>query len=634
MADGVLFAGIPDDETIIELLLTEIRNLRASCGTFQKKAAEQDAKIRELADEVARLRAAQFTSKAERDRKIPRDVDPSQLCMDLGPAAESSAPEAEPSESKQSDKNENEVQLVLRRKPRRKPAGKKLSLSQYVNSMEPREVVTTTEDGRICEVCSSEMSVLAYDSYRELVVVPADIYVREIRVPTYSCRSCDATGTMVPVVHSPLPVERPIPRCLASPETVAWLIYQKAAMGLPLYRMCRFFEEFPAPVNRTTLANWMIAASFRFLIPLAECFRQKLVAYDIVHADETTFQVLKEPERAPEKKGYMWIYCSTYGVGVRYVALDYSATRAAKEPEKFLEGFEGMIQCDGYSGCESLTNKHPMMTRVGCWAHVRRKWYEAARRAGPESAARTGYDYVQKLFELEEKFSDMSPEERRLARLDQVKPHLDKFAEWLKNQYSGETLLGKAVTYTRNQWPALINYLSDGRLQATNAAAELIAKDFAVGRKNFLFSNSLQGARALAAAYSVVETARANHIGVYKYLTWIISAAAPGIAFVEAGCEPALKTLDWLEMNELEQVRSVIYEELSERPPLDAPVDLILDLVMQDVKIRYVHPLRQELEDQILMTVRARWMSQFLPDMMPRDWDPSKIGELLPHRRV
>jgi hypothetical protein len=272
------------------------------------------------------------------------------------------------------------------------------------------------------------------------------------------------------------------------------------------------------------MANWVLNVADPWLKVIYDRLHEKLLERDILHADETTLQVLKEPGRSAETKSYMWLY-RTGRDGPPIVLYEYQTTRASKHPDRFLSGFEGYLQTDGYSGYGKLTG----ITLVGCWAHARRKFTEAlkalpAAQKDKPVAASVGLEYCNRLFAIERQLKDVSDKERYDKRLEKSKPLLDEFYIWLKKQKQQvlpKSAFGQAITYCLNQWDGLNSFLLDGRLEIDNNRAERSIKPFVIGRKNWLFTNTPRGARGSAIIYSIIETAKGNNLKPYNYLVYL-----------------------------------------------------------------------------------------------------------------
>jgi hypothetical protein len=242
----------------------------------------------------------------------------------------------------------------------------------------------------------------------------------------------------------------------------------------------------------------MIQGSDKWLNLLYDRMRHHLLEQEILHADETTLQVLRETERSAETTSYMWLY-RTGRQGPPIILYDYQRTRASKHPRQFLSGFKGYLHVDGYSGYHDL----PGVTLVGCWAHARRKFDEALKAlpgsaATASVAAKEGLDFCNQLFAIERDLHDVTPEERHKIRLARSRLVLDAFWSWLKTQAPRvlpKSALGQAIKYCLNQWDKLETFLKDGRLELDNNRSERSIKPFVIGRKNWLFTNTPRGAR-------------------------------------------------------------------------------------------------------------------------------------------
>ncbi len=276
-------------------------------------------------------------------------------------------------------------------------------------------------------------------------------------------------------------------------------------------------------LNRTTMANWLIRCTEEYFAPLVERIREDLVKRDILHADETVVQVLKEPGRKPENKSYMWVYATATQDKKAAVVYDYQPSRSGDCAKNFLGEFSGYLQTDGYAGYHKVVNA----THCGCWAHLRRKFVEALQVKRPEDTSTTaeiGIQYCNKIFDIEAKLADKTAEERYAKRLELEKPVLEAFWAWLDSLHVlPKSKLGEAVTYAINQKPYLENYLLDGRCEISNNHVENTIRPFTVGRRNWLFADTPKGAKASAAIYSLVESAKANGLDVYKYFNYILT---------------------------------------------------------------------------------------------------------------
>ncbi|HHJ19495.1 MAG TPA: IS66 family transposase [Gammaproteobacteria bacterium] len=246
--------------------------------------------------------------------------------------------------------------------------------------------------------------------------------------------------------------------------------------------------------------------------------------------DETSLQVLQvlqEPGRSPTSKSYMWVF--RRGDPEKPVLIyEYHPTRSGDAASAFLRDFQGYVQTDGYKGYDFLDHSKGVR-HIGCWAHARRKFMDVIKAQGKNRKAGAGdraLSYIKKLYRLEKyaRKNGLSPEEIYSIRQKEAKPILDDFEKWLarkKLQTPPKGLLGKAITYTLNQWHRLKGYVEDGILDIDNNMAENSIRPFVVGRKNWLFSGTPEGAEASALLYSLIETAKANRLEPYAYLRYI-----------------------------------------------------------------------------------------------------------------
>jgi transposase len=380
-----------------------------------------------------------------------------------------------------------------------------------------------SEEEQICDICGEKTHEMSKVISRKLKIVPVQVSVVELVQFVYACRKCDKDDIVTHIKTAPMP-KPAIPGSIASSSAIAYVMTEKFVKGMPLYRQEQEWKRMGVEISRQTMANWMTQGSERWLKPLCDRMHEHLISKDILHADETTLQVLKEPGRPAESKSYMWLY-RTGREGPPIIIYEYQTTRANKHPERFLKGFKGFLNTDAYSGYNGL----PGIINVACWAHARRKFDEALK-AMPKnqndapSAAQEGQDFCNQLFAIERDLHDVTTKERYEGRLEKSRPVIDSFRDWLKYQKPRvlpKSSLGAAIQYCLNQWDKLNAFLLDGRLELDNNRAERSIKPFVIGRKNWLFSNTPKGATSSAIIYSIVETAKENGLNPFEYLKFI-----------------------------------------------------------------------------------------------------------------
>ena len=381
----------------------------------------------------------------------------------------------------------------------------------------------------VCPQCGDTMTEIGKEVVKTLEIIPAQYIVREDIYYTYACKSCGENadeGCETPVVKAPRE-KNIIPGSFATPEAIAYIMTQKFVMGSPLYRQEQEMNRQGIQLSRQTMSNWILRATEDYLTPVYQRLHEELLKREVLHADETTLQVLHEPGKAPQSDSFMWLYRTSGDTDKPIVLYEYQPGRSGKHPKEFLTGFHGYLHTDGYAGYHSLPEE---ITVVGCWAHLRRKFDEAVKslpkgKAKGGSAAQ-GLAYCNLLFEIEKGLEEKTAEERYVERLKQAKPVLDAMLAWANSRTAApKSALGKAFTYLKEQWPYLTNYLKDGRLELSNNRAERSIKPFVIDRKNFLFANTPKGANGSAVMFSLIQTAIENGLDPYKYLTWLLKTA-------------------------------------------------------------------------------------------------------------
>ncbi len=392
-----------------------------------------------------------------------------------------------------------------------------------------------------CPQCGEAMREIGSEVRETLVLQPAKAILRRDIYYTYACENCQKNDISTPIVKAP---KEPavIPGGFASPEAIAYIMTQKFVMSSPLYRQEQEWARQGLKLSRQTMSNWVLYAAEHILTPVYDELHRQLVKREVLHADETTLQVLREPGKKAQAKSYMWLYRTGQDGGPPIVLYEYQPSRKAEHAEKFLEDFSGYLHADGYQGYHKLPEN---IRVVGCWAHARRKFDEALNALPPNqregTAALTGLEYCNKLFAWEERFQKLSPEERTKQRLAEEKPLLDALLAWANSiSAAPKSALGKALHYLKEQWPYLIRYLEDGRLELSNNRAERSIKPFVIGRKNFLFANTPLGAQGSAVIYSLIETAKETGLDPFRYLTWILKTAPALDHTVDGWAEPLL----------------------------------------------------------------------------------------------
>ena len=407
-----------------------------------------------------------------------------------------------------------------------KPArGKRAPLPSELQRVDVVHEVPAAE--RTCP-CGTPMVEIGEDVSEQLDIVPMQVRVlRHVR-KRYGC-----PGSEHAPVTAPLPPQ-PLPKSNASADFLAMLLIVKFIDGLPLYRFEYVLDRYGVAVPRQTLARWVIGAG-QLLQPLHNLMRDTLLEAPFIHVDETRVQVLKEPGKEPTSNSYMWV--QTGGPpGQPVVLFDYDPGRGAQVPVRLLHDYRGFLMTDGYDGYNKLARTDGI-EHMACWAHVRRRFVEAVKvqPKGRRGLADEAVAMIGKLYGVERDCKDASDAERLLARQTHSVPALAALKAWLDKSLPAVTpksALGKALSYMRDYWSRLTRYTERGDLPIDNNRCENAIRPFVVGRKAWLFSDTVAGANASAVIYSLLETAKANGLEPYTWLRRVLREL------------PAAKTVD------------------------------------------------------------------------------------------
>ena len=477
----------------------------------RKKISELESRVDVLMEALRLARRKQFCASSEKSE----DTLMEQLSFLFNEAEVFSAAEKEAEEN---------VTVVAAHKRHKKH---EYALDNIPEDMPTKQVEHRLEgEALVCPQCGDTMVEIGKEVVRTLEIIPAQMVVREDIYYTYACQTCNKEDIETPVVKAPRE-KNIIPGSFATPEAIAHIMTQKFVMGSPLYRQEQEINRKGIHLSRQTMSNWILKATEDYLTPVYEQLHKELLKRDVLHADETTLQVLHEPGKKPQSESYMWLYRTSEDTNKPIVLYEYQPGRGAKHPKEFLSGFNGYLHADGYAGYHDLREE---ITVVGCWAHARRKFDEAVKSLpkgkAKGSSASQGLTYCNLLFGIEQEIAEKTAEERYEERLKQAKPVLDAMFAWANSRTAApKSTLGKAFHYLKEQWPYLTNYLKDGRLEISNNRAERSIKPFVIDRKNFLFANTPKGATGSAVMFSLIQTAIENGLDPYKYLTWLLKQA-------------------------------------------------------------------------------------------------------------
>ncbi|MCG7887016.1 MAG: IS66 family transposase [Candidatus Thiodiazotropha taylori] len=378
------------------------------------------------------------------------------------------------------------------------------------------------EAKKVCS-CGCQRTEMGEERSEQLDIIPAKIQVLVHVRKKYACKACEEG-----VVTAPLPPQ-PIPKSNASPGLLAHIATAKFQDAQPLYRQESTLKRSGISLPRNTTASWMVKGG-QLIQPLINLLAERQRDYPILHCDETPLQVLNEPEKAPTSRSYMWV--TVGGPPTQPIRLfHYADSRSGAVVGELLSGYQGYLQTDDYAGYGAVVAENNL-THLGCWAHARR-YFIKAQKLQPQkkkntkpSQADIAISLIGKLYQIEREIKEEAPEIKQRIRQEKALPQLDKIRQWLDKALH-RTLpkgqLGKALGYLDKNWSKLTVYVEDGRLNIDNNPAENAIRPFVIGRKNWLFSASVKGAKASSNLYSLIETAKANGLEPYVYLKQVFT---------------------------------------------------------------------------------------------------------------
>jgi len=395
-----------------------------------------------------------------------------------------------------------------------------VKLKETLESFESEEIVyELTNDELNCD-CGHTMHEVSKETVKELKYIPEQFKVIRHRQKVYACRGCEKNELNTTFKKAKMN-PRPFPNSVLSSSLAAKIVYDKFKMGLPLYRQAAHYYDKGAEFTRKNLGNWLLRTSDT-LLPIYEKMKSSLINERYLHADETSFQVLKEPGKKATSNSFMWVYLNNDDNKPNCI-YQYTPTRQGDNPKTFLNGFKGYLTTDGYGGYNNITG----VITTGCFFHARKYFVESYELKGETnmSVSKVFIEHINELFQIENQIKGLSSEKRTEIRTNESKKITDSIYEKLisyRDKVMPNSKLGKAINYSLNQWSHLIKFLEDERIEISNNRAERAIKPFVIGRKNWLFANSVKGAKSSEVLYSIVETAKLNKLDIYEYLVYVI----------------------------------------------------------------------------------------------------------------
>lgn len=483
----------------LELLQQENARLLALVGQQEQTIQQQKSSIANLHHQLHLFRTARFGRKSE------KGVVPEQYALQFDeavPTVEEEAPEVA---------GTTETITYTRAK---KGTGRKV-LPQSLPYVE--QVHDLSNEEKQCG-CGCTLTHIGDDITEQLDVVPQMTFrVVHIR-KKYACKDCEET-----ILTAKRP-RQPIPKSIASPGLLAAVIDAKFNRHMPLYRQEAMFSESNISVTRGTLSNWMIKSA-NLLTPLVKLMEDGIQNHDVAYADETSLQVLKEKERLPTQKSYMWLFIGG-PPDKRAFVYQYHPSRTHQIPFDFFADFKGYLHADCYKAYVAL-GKQEHVHHVACWAHARRYFVDVAKSTKKEGLAHQVVKLIGKLYQLERKLKDenASYAQTFMRRVKDARPilaQIEKLLDDAQLKVPPKSPLGVALHYSLTHWNALNHYLYDGRLEIDNNRSERAIKPFVIGRKNWLFHGNDIGARAGSILFSLIETCKQHQVEVFSWLKYVL----------------------------------------------------------------------------------------------------------------
>lgn len=489
----------------------------AEAERLRAREAELERRIERIAELIREANARAFSPGSERSSKVAPGQE--SLFNDVEAADAGDSPEPGPGPAG-----------TRGRGPRKAP--KKVDWSGFA------EVTHVTvhelpEGERSCPACGGPLEPMGFEVTRTFRIVPAHVEVEEHRVAKYVCPACSAanaeTGGESPatIVRAQGPA-LPLPGTHASASLLAHVIRQKYELALPVNRIWRDLDQLRLPVTRQTLCSWVIGSWREWLAGLESEMWRQVRLRDVLQIDETTVQVLKEPGRAPERKSYVWVVATSEWDGPPAVHYEYHDSRRHEVARGMLAGCSCVAVSDGYGAYDDLG---PGVGNSRCLAHARRKFADIVKGLGAEAARAAGSPALEAIgrigavYAVERRLGDLGPAERARARCERAWPLVLALVEWAAEKaplYMPGMSVRKALDYLLDTLNRMGPWLADGRVPIDNNACERAVRPFAVGRRNWLFSDTVAGAEASCGIYSVVETARRNGLHSGRYVEWLL----------------------------------------------------------------------------------------------------------------
>ena len=454
---------------------------------YEEVIAQKDLKIAALEQEIALLKhqLEQFLKLihgSKRERYIPQQEEPIQLSLFEPYNADVTVPEVE------------KESITYERKKPSKPHPGRNEIPDHL----PVKTIEIPPEQDITGMVIVGKEVTVYVEY-----TPGSLM--KIELIRYKYAPEGKEGSFVIAELPP----RALPKSIASEGLLTYLIIRKFIEHMPFYRQIQSIKrEYDWEIPSSTINDWFIGVC-TLLDPLYNLLKQKVLSSGYVQADESPIKVQDSDKKGSTHRGYQWVYHSPEA---KMVYFDYRKGRGENGPKEILADYSGLLQSDGYSVYDKIGAKRGIQL-AGCMAHLRRQFYNC--KDSDKKSSDYALDIFGRIYKLETQLKDLGPQERKEKRIEVILPLLEQLKQWVDEQYPKvlpKSPIGKAMNYTRLQWPKIMKIFDDGRFELDNNLIENKIRPLALGRKNYLFAGSHDGAKRIAMMYSFMGTCIANNV--------------------------------------------------------------------------------------------------------------------------
>lgn len=486
----------------------EHERVRFELDEYQQKYEELEKKYSQLRKYIYERKSEKLTSEDKLQGRLFNEAETDEESCITAKGAEETG-----------DSDVTIVKQHTRNKSGRKPIPKDAPRKEIIHDL--------SEEEKRCPCCGETRPVIGKDESEELEYIPAQVYALRHIYPKYGPCKCEEflNSGEAEVKNTPA-IKRMLPGSIASPGLLSYIFTSKFCDALPFYRLSKMFERIDVNISRATMCNWQMS-TYEKMSLFFQVFEQTLKSGEFIRMDETTVQVLHEENRSPDSKSYMWLAIGYPARDRPLVLYEYHPTRSGDVPLKFLKGFKGYLQTDGYAAYNRAVREYGLI-HAGCFAHARREFHKGYDSKRKNNRAYKALMFIQRIYKIESDLRgrELDDEEFVKRRKKAAIPVLDEFHAFLiqtRDIVTPGSIVGEAVNYTLNEWEKLIRYLDRAYMTPDNNEVERSVKAFAVGRKNWLFSNTPRGANASAGMYSIIESAKMNRLDPYAYMRFLFT---------------------------------------------------------------------------------------------------------------